>query len=210
MALLNTRALALLGASAATATLLYYFAPGQTPVNVAPVADAATLVQREEPDLYGENITYSEMRDDGSLQYRLRAQTIEQFQSQALTRLLQPDLHLTSADQPPWDIAANHGYMRSREIATGGIEEVVYLREQVVMTQKHPRNGVLTLRSSSIHIYPDRQYAETDQNVIIDTEVGRTRAAGMVADLSSGVLTLSSNASQRVHTIVLPEQFKKS
>ena len=44
---------------------------------------------------------------------------------------------------------------------------------------------------------------------MIDTEVGRTKAAGMRANLESGVLSLISAQHQRVHTIVLPEQFKK-
>ena len=89
-------------------------------------------------------------------------------------------------------------------------EEVVFLSDEVHMLQDHPVNGLVTLRSDSFYLYPDRQYAQTQQNVTIDTQVGRTTAAGMTADLETGVLTLMSSETQRVHTIVLPEQFKKS
>ena len=163
-----------------------------------------------EPDVFGEDVLFNQLRADGSLHYRLRASAIRQFNSDELTRMTTPELHLTNIKQPPWDIGSRHGYIRSRTNPEGNPEEVVYLRDTVKMVQEHPVNGQITLRSESFYIYPDRQYAETDQDVMIDTEVGRTTAAGMRADLKTGTLNLSSSSSQRVHTIVLPEQFKNS
>ena len=85
------------------------------------------------------------------------------------------------------------------------------MTEDVTMQQEHPVNGTLTIRSQSFSIFPKREYAETDDDVIIDTEVGRTEAAGMQANLATGLLTLtSSNAQKRVHTVILPEQFKQT
>jgi len=163
-----------------------------------------------EPDVYGENISFNQLLPDGTLHYRLDASAIRQFVSEDLTRLDEPHLHLVNAPQPPWDIASNHGYIRKRLDPDGNPEEVVYLREDVRLIQTHPVNGQVTLRSQAFYVYPDRQYAETDLNVMIDTDVGRTQAAGLKADLQSGLLTLSSSNAQRVHTIVLPEQFKNT
>ena len=163
-----------------------------------------------EPDVYGADISFNQLLPDGSLHYSLQAQAIRQFNSEDLTRLAQPQLHLLNKLQPPWDIASSHGYIRKRLDSDGNPEEVVYLRKDVKLIQNHPVNGQVTLRSEAFYIYPDRQYAETDLDVMIDTDVGRTHAAGMKADLQSGLLTLSSNNAQRVHTIVLPEQFKNS
>ena len=64
------------------------------------------------------------------------------------------------------------------------------------------------MRTPALYLYPDRQYAETDQDVIIDTDVGRTKAVGLQGDLQQGLLNLFSSADQRVHTIVLLGQFK--
>ena len=163
-----------------------------------------------EPDVFAQDVEFHQLQPDGTLHYRLRATNIRQYDLDQLTRMSQPQLHLVSETQPPWDVASRHGYIRQRSGPTGEIEDVVYLREEVELVQVHPENGLVTLRSESFYIYPDRQFAETDQDVIIDTEVGRTKAAGLRADLTSGVLTLSSAETQRVHTIVLPEQFKKS
>ena len=70
--------------------------------------------------------------------------------------------------------------------------------------------GNLTMRSNSFFIYPNRQFAETSQDVMIITNIGQTQAAGLSADLGSGLLKLTSNRQQRVRTTVMPNNFKKS
>jgi lipopolysaccharide export system protein LptC len=57
-------------------------------------------------------------------------------------------------------------------------------------------------------LYPARQYAETDQDVMIDSHIGRTTATGLEGDLQLGMLRFFSSRSARVHTVLLPEQFK--
>jgi lipopolysaccharide export system protein LptC len=170
----------------------------------------ATGSVETEPDVYGQNVIFKQLRADGTLHYRMHADTIRQFNSQELTRMTQPRLRLLNPHQPPWDIASNHGYIRKRLAPSGNVEEVVFLREEVKLVQSHQNNGVITMSADSFYIYPHREYAETDQDVTIDTNVGRTKAAGLKADLATGLIRLSSNTRQRVHTIVLPEQFKKT
>ncbi|NOX49232.1 MAG: LPS export ABC transporter periplasmic protein LptC [Gammaproteobacteria bacterium] len=168
------------------------------------------IIERDEPDLLGQGVLYNQMHQDGSLHYRLNADSIRQYNDDQITRMTLPILHLNTPNQPPWNIASKQGYIHKRPNPQGVAEDVVYLREDVQMVQIRPSKGQITLRSESFYIYPHRQFAQTNQNVMIDTSVGRTRAAGLVADLTSGVLKLSSNKNQRVHTIVLPEQFKNS
>lgn len=169
-----------------------------------------TPIERNDPDMYGHNVLFSQLREDGQLHYRLRAKTIRQFDSENLTRMEVPRLHLRPTQQPPWEIRSSAGSIRKTAAQDGTLEDVVFLSEQVNMLQNHPVNGTITLRSDSFYLYPDRQYAQTHQDVTIDTAVGRTTAAGLKADFETGVLTLSSSQAQRVHTIVLPAQFKKS
>ena len=169
--------------------------------------DAST---ETEPDVYGKEVRFNQLRPDGTLHYRLHAETIRQFNNDQLTRMTAPELRLLNPEQPPWDIESNHGYMRKRKAPDGNLEDVVYLRDEVELEQNHPTNGLVKLRADFFYIYPDRQFAETNQDVMIDTQVGRTRAGGLKVDLATGVLKLSSSRTQRVHTIVLPEQFKNS
>ena len=166
-----------------------------------------TTVEVNTPDIFGREVQFNQLREDGSLHYRLKADSIRQFLDENLTRMEVPEVHLRNPDQPPWDIYAQEGFIRKLEQSA---QDVVFLRSAVRMVQDHPVNGQITLRSESFYLYPDRQYAQTEDDVIIDTEVGRTTAAGMSANLDTGVLTLTSSTTQRIHTIVLPEQFKKT
>jgi lipopolysaccharide export system protein LptC len=189
--------------AAAAALWAWQDSPDASPVNHANSTST-------EPDVFGQNVRFNQLRPDGSLHYSLMASAIRQFEAEELTRMTAPELKLINLDQPPWDIAAKHGYIRRQSSPIGTPEEVVFLREQVELLQNHPEMGMVTMRSAAFYIYPDRQFAETDQDVIIDTNVGRTKAGGLQANLENGLLKLSSSARQRVHTIVLPEQFQKN
>ena len=164
----------------------------------------------EQPDVYGRKVEYHQLNPDGTLHYRLNAERIEQYSERAYAEMESPIMHMTSPTQPPWDIRSDLGALNTESNTAGVKEDVLHLNQNVYMVQKHPDKGVMTVRSDVFRLYPDRQYAETDENVTIDTQVGRTVAAGLVADLETGILKLSSDSAQRVHTIVLPEQFKKS
>ncbi len=163
----------------------------------------------QEPDVYGQEVTLNQLRRDGSLHYRLNTHEIRQYSDKNITHLKAPVLNLLSPTQPPWDISSGQGYIR-KQGSNASAEDVVYLTDQVVMIQTHEVRGTTTIRASAFQIYPELEFAETTEAVMIDTDIGRTRSAGLRADLKSGVLFLSSNDTQRVHTIVLPEQFKKS
>ena len=180
----------------------------------------STRIENQEPDTYGERVRYRQLRADGSMQYQLNAQSIRQYEKQELTHMQTPKLHLTSATSAPWDIRAERGILNKKTAPDGQPEDVVFLRNNVEMAQAHPTNGELVLRSEAFYIFPNRNFAQTHEDVMIDTEVGRTRAAGLTADLGNGVLHLVSRpglpgldgqprGKQRVHTIILPEQFKK-
>jgi len=161
-----------------------------------------------EPDLYMEDAVITRFRPDGTLEYSLASAQIRYFESQHLTRVLNPSLTLHNDGQPPWNVMSDQGYLHRRATPEGGTEEVVYLRSNVRLAQRFDDGRHVELKSAALYVYPDRQYAETDRDVMIDTDVGRTTAAGLHGDLKQGLYHLVSNAEQRVHTIVLPGQFR--
>ena len=59
------------------------------------------VIERNEPDLYGENVQFDQLHDDGTLHYRLWANHIRQFTQDQLTRMQVPRLHLRSPHQAP-------------------------------------------------------------------------------------------------------------
>jgi lipopolysaccharide export system protein LptC len=162
----------------------------------------------DEPDLYMQTVTITQYQEDGTVRYQLSADQIRHFEGDQLTRLVAPDLSLYNHPEPPWEIASDRGYIRKRPNSAGVEEEVVYLRDNVVLYKARSSGETMTIRSPAFYIYPERQYAETDEDVMIDTEVGRTSAHGMQGELARGLLKLFSSDDSRVHTIVLPDQFK--
>ncbi len=174
-----------------------------------PSPDAA-VEPPDAADLFMQRATVTQFDADGSLRYRLSAEEIRHFDANAITRLQKPRLTFHGADGPPWVASSNHGDIRHRD---GGVmdgnEEIVSLHEAVVL-ESDEEEGRVRLTTESLDVYPERRFAETNRTVIIESNAGRTTAAGLVGDLSTGVLKLSSDASQRVHTIVLPEQFKRA
>ncbi|MEM1435052.1 MAG: LPS export ABC transporter periplasmic protein LptC [Pseudomonadota bacterium] len=174
-----------------------------------------------EPDLYLEGARIRQYTEAGILDYELRSRRLRHFQGNAITRVDAPDLiiHTERSDQPPWIGRAEKGFINS--IGTEGLltsatvydateldEERVYLSTNVVLEQRFEDGRFTRLRTEHLYLYPEREFVQTDHDVTIDTEVGRTRAAALAAYLEQGVINLKGDAEQRVNTIVLRDQFK--
>jgi len=170
-----------------------------------PAASAVT----GDPDLYMAKAAITQYADDGTVRYRLLSDEVRHFESEGTTRLVSPTLILDRAPQPSWSASAKQGTVNYRDTPEGKREEVVELSEDVRLELREPSNPIeLTCRS--LQIYPDRQFAETDQPVMITSNSGSTSAVGLSGDLNSGLFKLASSTTQRVHTVVPPGQFKRT
>lgn len=184
--------------AAGFAALAIVVAPDDVPLQLPP--DFA-----DEPDLFIEDGVVSQYRDDGSLRFRLRSRRITHFERgreghDDIAELAQPFLELHGSDAPePWQVRATSGELRTAP--TGG-EEQLNLRGEVVLRQQRGSDGFTEVRTSLLTLYPERQFAQTDQPVTIASEAGRASAAGLQANLQSGEMKLLSSASQRVAIVV--------
>lgn len=160
-----------------------------------------------EPDVYMESPVVSQYRDDGTLEYRLTATRASHFEQLALTRLAGPQLMLfRDGEAHPWQVSAREGTLRRPP--DGAAEEVVALSTDVTLEQTQPDGEHVRLTTGYLDLYPRRQYARTDQNVMIESTYGRTTATGLQGDLKLGKLTLLSIQNGRVRTVLQPDQFK--
>ena len=185
--------------------------------NRMPGADADSAALPEvligEPDLFLEGARISQYDEDGVLSYILRSERIRHFETDTLTRLQTPVVTLYSSsaapdDQQPWEARAKKGFIEQADGPDGEATERVYLTEQVELEQRFDDGRFTRLRTDHLYLYPEQEYAVSEQGVTIDTEVGRTRAAAMYADLTRDQIDLKANENQRVTTIVLRDQFK--
>lgn len=179
--------------------LAFYLAPwrGTVPPGAPPPELAG------EPDIYMESAVINQFQDDGTLQYRLAAQQVRTFDADRHTLLVGPDFSLYSPTAPPWRVSARRGDLHGLR---DGADGVLVLSGEVVLHQTDPERGFTTVRTAELRVHPDPRYAETERDVMIETEAGRTFAQGLKADLERRILNLQADADGPVHTIVLPEQ----
>lgn len=159
-----------------------------------------------EPDFFMEGARISQFGPAGSLQYRLAAREIRHFEAEGVTHMLEPQLTLHHEDDPPWLVSARLGTILRAEI--GDTAEQIELRDDVVLEHTLRDGERVSLTTRTLRLYPDRQYAETDQDVTIATQVGRTTATGLKGDFRLGTIILLSTGDEPVHTILEPEHFR--
>ena len=164
-----------------------------------------------QPDLYLLDARITQFDQLGELSYELESHHIRHFETDGMTRLAQPTLIMHSDPAAPWRATAKRGFIRRSPAPDGTIEEVVFLRDEVELEQRLTNGSFTRLRTPALYVYPGREFAQSSDDVMIDTEVGRTRGHGMTFDMSNATLNVFSGAQSddlRLKTIILPDQFK--
>ena len=164
-----------------------------------------------EPDVYMEDSIITQFDEHGNIRYRLASSEITHFETENVTNLEKPVFHLHQpSPDTPWNATAMSGSITQRPNHANVLEERLFLRDNVVLKRGFDNEDKrhIMLETSTLFIYPERQFAETDQAVIIETASSLTKAVGFQGDLESGWMKLSSSPAQRVHIIVLPHQSK--
>ena len=163
--------------------------------------ETVDFTPRNEPDLYMLNATISQFDPEGELQHRIAANRFTHFPLTDLTTMKFPALALGRArDSVPWEITSSEGRILP---SSDYREEIVELWSNVLASQLSNGSAFVSIQTNSLTIYPERDYAETDEPVFIDNQNGRTTAAGMKAFLDTGKYMFYSTPTHRVTTIFL-------
>ena len=193
------RRYAAVAVSALVLTLIYMYSGEATSTPLPPeLAD--------EPDIYIEGATITKFGTDGGVRYRLQADRIKQFEERKVTYFDNPVIHLNQRAGPPWRANASRGEMRPRPSADGTEEEHLRLSDNVEFTRHYDDGRQFALTTAALDVYPQRQYAATDQAVMIETSGSKTTAAGFEADMERGWMKLLSVPGQQVHGVVEPDR----
>ena len=156
---------------------------------------------RNEPDLYMLNATINQFGPEGELQHRIAADRFTHFPLTDVTTMKFPALVLgRTRDSDPWEITSSKGRILP---SSDYREEVVELWSNVLASQSGIGNQFVSFQTQSLTVYPERDYAETDEPVFIKNQSGRTTAAAMRAFLNTGKFMFYSTPTHRVTTIFL-------
>ena len=158
---------------------------------------------RNEPDFYMLNATVNQFDPEGELQHRIAANRFTHFPLTDVTTMTFPALALgRRRDSDPWEITSSKGRILP---SSDYREEVVELWNNVLASQSGNESEFVTIETNSLTVYPERDYAETDQPVFIKNQSGQTTAAAMKAFLNIGKFIFYSTPEHRVTTIFLPD-----
>ena len=167
----------------------------------------------DEPHGYLQDGVISQYRDDGSLHYRLTAQRIRYFRRPnfELTRLDHLVLEMPNPDSPPWRLTADGGESRSRPSHDRSEvrEDEIALRGDVTLRQDQDDGRYTEVRSPTLVVYPARQFAHTNEGVVVVTQASRASAAALEADLQRGTIKLLASDTQRVAIVVEPNRLPR-
>ncbi len=149
-------------------------------------APASSTPQDSAIDGYALNTRTTQYRLDGKIQYELKAERSEHVKATDVTLVTRPDMLAFRGTDFPWHIRSARA-----EVAPGGSQAELIDDVRVERTDAKGRPVVLT--TTRMTVFPDKQYAQTEQAVRIEAANGVTTANGMKAYLEDGRMLLLSN-----------------
>jgi len=150
---------------------------------------AATGVQKRElkgADYRVENFSAVQSGPDGLPRYALAASKMLHYPDDDSSHLANPNFTRMQAGQPPLYARADRGVVSSDG-------EHVYLMDDVRVVRANPGpRGPLTLTTSSLHIQPEKDLAESSATVTITDANTTVTAVGLELNAQTRVLKLLS------------------
>ncbi|OYQ19974.1 LPS export ABC transporter periplasmic protein LptC [Pseudomonas mandelii] len=137
-------------------------------------------------DYYALNAHSVQYLPDGKLQYEMTSDKVEHLKASEVTLLTNPDLNMFRGTQFPWHVQSEHG-----EVNPDGTQ--VELIDSVRITRFDEKNRKTLITTTRMTVFPQQQYAQTEQDVRIDGAGGVSTGKGMKAYLKESRIHLLSN-----------------
>ncbi len=137
-------------------------------------------------DFYVINAKSVEYQIDGKLRYEMTSDKVEHLKDSDKSLVTKPDLLLYRGTEQPWHVKSERG-----EVSPGGTE--VELIDNVRIARTDEKNRPTIITSSRMTVFPDKEFAQTQQAVRIEAANGVTTANGMKAYLKDSRVLLLSN-----------------
>ncbi|UAW97829.1 LPS export ABC transporter periplasmic protein LptC [Halopseudomonas nanhaiensis] len=145
------------------------------------------VIDPRQPDFFMENARIRQLNAQGSVSYQLTTERATHLSSDESTLLDEPFLvFFREGETQPWELRSRYG-----QADQGG--DRVRLTDEVELQQKLPDRALTRLTTSLLDVFPQRDYAETDQAVRIEAANGVTTGVGMQVQFNDGTMTLLSN-----------------
>jgi lipopolysaccharide export system protein LptC len=155
---------------------------------------AAALRGEAEPDSFVVGGRYLSFSETGRLVTRIKSQRIEQFESDKLIRMQQPQATLFgNAEDGSWEVEAEEGeFLEARGL--------MHLTGEVRIVRLTDPQGPMSLSTQALTLDNENRTIYTNEPVEIIDALGITRATGMKAWLDERILELNAQVEGRYET----------
>lgn len=146
------------------------------------------VVQTEANDIdwYATNTHTLQYLPDGKVQYDMTADKVDHVKTSEITLVTKPDLNIFRGTAFPWHVQSERA-----EVNPDGTEVELIDSVRIARTDEKKRTTIIT--SSRMTVFPQREYAQTEQPVRIDGAGGVSTGTGMKAYLKESRIHLQSN-----------------
>ena len=148
------------------------------------------LSQRDsEPDYIISGIGSERYDGKGRLAQQVDAKLAEHFPTTDETLFTLPSIILREGDRPLWGLKAETGVLKGAQMLT--------LQGKVQVVPMGNQNNPVTLSTENLHIDLNKEIANTDAVVVIESSGSRLQAQGMQFNLVTEQLEFKSNVRGR-------------
>lgn len=145
---------------------------------------------------FGKNITLTEMDAAGELKQTITAQTLQHYTPDNMTDLSQINMRMLSNTQHPyeWYLSGRKGRLFHGEDKQDIIRIDLWHDVQLLRPQT-PDQSAVTINTSTLAIFPEEEYAHTDQYTIVNQPGNQMSGTGLEVFFPSQEFYLINNVS---------------
>ncbi len=140
------------------------------------------------PDAVMEDVIAFIMDKQGKPSMKIVTPKLSHFTENDTTQLRTPSLTLYRKSPNPWYVTAKYAK------ATQGIENVFFWEDVVIHRAADENNPSTLIKTTTLLVHPNKQTAETQDNIIMIQPNLMVHATGMYADMNTGDIKLLSQA----------------
>jgi lipopolysaccharide export system protein LptC len=152
---------------------------------VQPLPQAQSQL-RHDVDYVIDNLSAITLNEQGRPRFTLAAEKLWHYPDDDTTHLQMPQLTSLYTDHPPTLTSAQTGMISSKG------DEVFLYDEVRVVRPASDASGEQRFATDYLHVVPDRDWAETDQAVVMTGQYNIIRAVGMELDNKARTVKLLS------------------
>ncbi len=147
-----------------------------------------TTHSTQRPDAFMENVVATIINNDGMPSLKVEAPKMVHYIENDTTDILTPHITLYRESPEPWSIDSRHAK------ATQGLDKIYFWEDVVIHHVNDSANPTTTMTTATLTVFPNKQIAQTNDNVTVIQPSTTIHGLGMLANLHEGTVQLLSKA----------------